>query len=179
MFSQHRLECQWLEAMAYRRLVAPSILPRMGWLDSPDQDWCTNPPVRAAWVGTGVKRAIGFNPSQVQGVSERRTLGRACLEIRLHLFVGFCNHHENGPRKRCWRRPTGCLCVASAGCRQCVRQPPPDPQDRQVPLQDPVPMGERILYAENPGIRLQQASHALESSNAHRATERRGMSSGG
>ena len=106
--------------MACRRRVAPSILPRMGWLDSPDQDWCTNPtgPSRMGWYRR--KCTIKFNPSP--RVSERHTLGCACLEIRLHLSVGSRSHHGNGPRKRCWPRPTSCLCVASAGCRQCVRQ---------------------------------------------------------
>ena len=75
-------------------------------------------PSRMGWHRR--KCAIKCNPSP--RVSERRTLGCACLGIRLHLSVGSRSHHGNGPRKRCWPRPTSCLCIASAGCRQCVRQ---------------------------------------------------------
>ena len=66
--------------MACRRRAAPSILPRMGWLDSPDQDWCTNPPVRAAWVGTGVNAQL--NSIQVQGCpNDTRLAARALRSV--------------------------------------------------------------------------------------------------
>ena len=45
LFSQHCLECRWLEAMAYRLLAVPCILPRHRLeLESPDQVRRMHPP---------------------------------------------------------------------------------------------------------------------------------------